>query len=449
MNGGRDTVTTRHIAGIEFRRTGALLVAASLATVGTVLIVSKQEPFNPYAYWSSSWAFAADTLSDYTIVLGPLAGTVAAWVGGRECRRRLTELLATTARPALSRTGTTWAALTLGLVLGMAGVIGVLAAGIAPTVSYQGGRWPASLLLVLLGIVVCSSIGFAAGRVIPGRLVAPAVGIVLYVGTGMVSYLDVAWEAFTPLAPGQLPSSEGQELIGWVIPVATVWFVALAVTALLLGAGSHRWTALAPALVAVLVAVPLTGASGADGPYDTAWLQRDLQARQRVCTSDTPEVCVARVHAGLLDEVTPLARDLLTRVQPFLSVDRVAEVRDFDEAVPAGTLAMPSLQGRSRFLRPGLAHPETIAQDTIVQLTWVQCDGGVLEGANQSPWVTAAVAESLFAGAVSPFYVDDPAVGAIYARLAADPAAARQWMDSFVPAAANCDLATLALLAQP
>lgn len=442
-------LTTRRIARIEIRRTGALPVAAALATVGAVLIASKQEPFYPYAYWSSSWAFAIDWLSEYRILYGPLAAAAAAWVGGRERRRHLGELLATTARPALARTVMTWAALTLGLVLGMAVITGVLAAGIAPSVSYHGGRWPAGLLLVLLGIVVCSSFGFAAGRLISGRLVAPAVGLVLYVGTGMANYVDATWETFTVLAPtGHVPSRDGWELIGWVVPAAAGWFVALSATALLIAAG-RRWTALASALVAVLLAVPLTGATGSDGRYEAVWVQVDPQAQHQVCTPDAPEVCVTRVHAGLLDEVTPLARDVLTRVQPFLAVDRVSEVRYFNDTVPAGTLAMPGLEGRSRFLRPGLAHPETIAQDIIVGLTTLQCDGDVLNGADQWPFVTPVVAEALLSGNAPWFYVDDPAIDAVHARLAADPVAARQWMDSFLPAAASCDVETLARLAQP
>jgi len=440
--------TTRGVAGIELRRTGAWSVAASLTVIGAVLIAASQPPLSQYGNWSSSWAAAMERLSTLGLVLGPLAGAAAAWVGGREGRRQLGELLASTPRPALTRRTTTWAALTAGLLLGTAAAAGLLFAGIAPTVSYSGGRWPASLLLALLGIVVCASLGFAAGHLVPGRFTAPAVAVLIYLTSGVASYLGPSWGGFIPLLPvAQLPSSEGRELIDWVTAVATVWFLALTAAGLLLAGARLRTTAAIPALVALLAAVPLAAASPDDGAYVSPWTQADPRALQPVCTPDVPQVCVAQVHAGLLDDVAPVARDLLANVQTYLPLDRAVEIAA-GQSAPPGALAIGSLEGRSRFLRPGLAHPERVVEDAVFRLTMPQCPGQELNGPDQRPYVSMGAAQFLLSGGtVQPS--TDPAIEALHTRLTADPDQAHTWINDFMPAAAGCDVETLARLAQP
>ena len=440
--------TTRGVAVIELRRTGAWSVAAGLAVIGAVLIAASQPPLNQYGNWSSSWAAAMERLSTLGLVLGPLAGAAAAWVGGREHRRQLGELLASTPRSALTRRNTTWAALTAGLLLGAAAVTCLLIAGIAPAVSYFGGRWPASLVLALLGIVVCASLGFAAGHLIPGRFTAPAVGVLIYLTCGVAGYLGRKWGEFTPLLPvAQLPSDEGRELIGWVAAAATVWFLAVAAAGLLLAGARRRATAAIPAVVALLATVPLTATTPEIGTYGSPWTQADHQALQSVCTLDVPQVCVAQVHADLLDDVAPLARGLLADVQTYLPLDRAVEIAA-GQSAPSGALAIGTLEGQSRFLRPGLARPERVVEDAVFRLTNPQCPGQELNGPDQRPYVSIGAAQLLLSGGtVQPSL--DPAIEALHTRLTADPDQARTWINDFIPAAASCDVDTLAQLAQP
>ncbi|MEJ5913133.1 hypothetical protein [Pseudokineococcus sp. 1T1Z-3] len=437
---------TGGVLRIELRRSGAYLLGGLLAVLGAVLVVTSQAPLDPYGLWSSSWAAAMRVLSETSIVLGPLAAAGAAWTAGREGRRHLGELLATTPRPVLARQQTTWAAIALGVVAGTLGVAGVLVAGIAPGLSYSGGRWPLALLLAVLGVLACSAVGFAAGRLIRGRLVAPGVGVLLYVLNGYLGYLTGPSARLSPLAlVSQLPSQEGYELDGWSAAGAAIWLLAVTATAVLL-AGSRRLAALVPALLAAVSAAALvtTPATG-DSPL---WLQPDEQALEQVCTDDAPQVCVQRVHAGLLQDVTPPARELLARVQDFLPVDRIAEV-PYGQQAPPGTLAMADLQGRSRFLRPGMDHPGQVVDDTVSRLTSYMCEGPELDAAGQQPYLTLDVAHALLTGELLLSSADPTAVEALITRLEEDPAAARAWMARFLPAAADCDVATLVDLARP
>lgn len=215
----------RLVARIELARTGARPLAAALAVIGTVLLVSKQPPFQPFGNWSSTFADAAAWLSSTGLVQVPLIATVAAWVGGRERRLRVGELLATTPRPTAQRVAATWAAVSAGTAAGFVASALVVAAAVAPAVSYYGGRWVGAWWLVALGWLAAAGVGIAVGRLLPGAVVPPLLGLSLYIGTGMLTYLNGAW---TQLAlADRLPSSGGYRLIAWVVPGGTVWLLGL------------------------------------------------------------------------------------------------------------------------------------------------------------------------------------------------------------------------------
>lgn len=113
----------------------------------------------------------------------------------------------------------------VGVLAGYLAQAAVIAAAIAPAVSYAGAMGG----------------GVVAGR---ARLVTCA-GIALYVGCGLPAYFGGAWIQLTPVA--QLPSSGGYQLIAWVIPVASVWLLALTATGLVLALARRRIWALLPA----------------------------------------------------------------------------------------------------------------------------------------------------------------------------------------------------------
>lgn len=436
----RHAITWR-AARIDARRTHIFLVAAGFAALGVCLTIAKQPPFNHYAVWSSSWAAGALWLSQISVVLGPVAGAVAAWVGGRERRRGMVELLAGTPRRPLQRISTTWVVVTCGLILGMIAVGALVGIGIAPTVSYAGGRWWATWLIAFLGIVVCSAAGFAAGRLVSGRLVAPLVGIVLYVASGFATYSNHAWAQLAPVA--NLPVDEGRQLLGWVIGADLAWLLALTVAALFLASG-HRRSAMVTGMVAVVVALPLSQVSGTNG--GTSWTEADPGAAALVCTKTSPHVCLTRVHAGLLPDVTPVVREVLAHARRVLPVDRAAEM-GYGNPTPPRTLIIPTLEGDSRFLQSGLRPQADLATDIgyTTASPPAKCDGQ-LDTANPAAWVAVDVAVSLISGRSDQPMSNPTQFARTYKPLAADPERSRTWMRAYMHALRGCDVQALTAL---
>lgn len=436
----------REVAGIELRRTGAAWIVAMLSLTGVALLVAKQPPFQQYNNWSSTWADAAGWLSVAGLVLGPLVGTAAAWVAGRERRGRLEELVATTPRPAASRLLATWAGVVAGVSGGYLAYAAVVTAAIAPAVSYAGGRWEAAWWLVGLGWVSCAGIGYVAGRLVPGRLVAPAVGIALYLGCGSLGYQNGAWIQLAPVA--QLPSFGGYRLIAWVIPVASVWLLAVTATCLVL-ALCRRWIwALLPATLAAAAALPLILVGNSSQSYAGAsWIEPDPGATRRVCTVDEPTVCVFAYHAGLLHAITPVARRMLASTSKLVALDRAVEA-DNHHPAPAGALPLPDISGHFRAFRGDLVDPAQIRQDAAFALTTPRCRGSQADDAfytNNSAQYANDVAVALVSGEpVQP--LGDPNATAVLRKLAGDSTAARAWMAKYLNAARSCDVAVLSRL---
>lgn len=432
------------VARIEVRRTGTVWVAAGLCVLGTVLLLAKQPPFAPYGNWSSTWADAAGWLSVVGLVLGPLVGAVAAWVAGRETRHGMGDLLTTTARPAAQRALTTWWAVLVGVLSGFLLYATVVAVAVAPAVAYPGGRWVGSWWLVALGWVLCAGIGYAAGRRIPGRLVAPAVGIAVYVGSGIPTYINSTWIQLMPV--GQLASSGGYQLIGWVIPAASVWLLAATATALALALGDRRiWLS---AAVAIAAAVTLTLGTGGDegGFAGASWMEPDPGATDLVCTNDgAPKVCLIADHAGLLMAVSPVARQLLAA--PLSGMDRAVEVKgDRMTPAPAGTLPLPNLAGHFQAFTDRLDDPAAYLELAAFDLTTPRCNSTSGDDAfftDVDAQTANMVAISLLTGDPPP--PDGPAA-ALFEQLSNDPDAATLWMSDYTQAANTCDVPDLSRL---
>jgi hypothetical protein len=85
-----------------------------------------------------------------------------------------------------------------------------------------------------------------------------------------------------------------------------------------------------PVLLGVVAAVMVLqgGSAFVKDPIDPV-------ARELICTRDAPQVCVARVHSGVLDEVTPPARAALAKLARLPGAPRQA-VEYRDEPLVAG-----------------------------------------------------------------------------------------------------------------
>ena len=444
-------MTWRRVTALEWRRTGGPLVALGLLVVGAVLFAAKQRPFYLYPDWSSTWSNAVTFLNQTNIVVGPVVATVAAWSAGRERRRRMDELLTSTARPSWQRRLTTLVAVTVGLVVGWLLQAAVVLGAVFPTVSYFGGRWTAAVGLNVLGIVVCIALGFAVGRRVPGRLVPPLLGLAVYVGFGILTYVSgLASIQLVPIAA--LNIFEGQQLKPWAIPFAITWFAAVACGLAVLGVGRRRhWpVGVASTVVATASAVVLTtvigaapGPDGAAGDVSRSWIEQDPAAAVQVCTDDAPVVCVQKIHANLLADVTPVARRQLAALNRYGTYRRAEEL-PYLTAAGDEVMVLASLRGLARPYRGGWdeTSAEQWVSDTVYRATSPACEFAV----DLPPWwfVVTTAATALVDPAAPRA---DPAADALLQRLKADPAAAEQWLRAYLPAARSCERATLERLA--
>ncbi|ACU38571.1 hypothetical protein KCV87_31700 [Actinosynnema pretiosum subsp. pretiosum] len=297
---------------IELRRSVApwagLLVL--LLPLPLLLLLSGPWTHDP-ARWESSTTTAALWLRWCLMFVWPVALGAGAVQGMRDRRSGMTELLGTTPRPVGQRTGALAAALAVCLVVGF-GALAVVGVG---NVLLGGGHTSAAFLPVLvvgaLAVVAGGVLGLAVGRVAPHPLVAPAAAVLALVlltlaNIGLAGAQVSSFTTRLAHLTAVIGDPRGTMVTTtWSFDlVQAAWFVGLAATGvLLLAAKSSRAKviALAPALLAAAVAVPLLPARPADAFTADA-------AAELVC--DGP-VCVSRMHADRLPVLAEAGREAL------------------------------------------------------------------------------------------------------------------------------------------
>lgn len=287
----------------ELRRGTAPVAAVATLVLGALLLHVEA------SQWGGRWMAFAAAVRFSTLVLAPVAVALGVWQGGRERRRRIGELLASTPRPRWQPLVLAWASLTLGCWLGLLVVVAAGAVLVAPVATYAGGGWWWLLAVALVALAATTAGGIALGRVAPFWVAAPVAMIGLYA-------LQVyAHDTFGPRGLRWLVpilavyDAWGHHLSGWIHLRQALWFGGVAATVLVLTAARRRWLAILPAAVAVVGAAPFLS-----GPPGYGW-QPDPVATELVCTEDEPQVCLPREEAFLLDEVTPAAREALRRFE--------------------------------------------------------------------------------------------------------------------------------------
>lgn len=286
---------------IELRRGVAPLAAAVVA----VAVLATM--FNETEHWVGRWAGLAGYVRVVLIVVVPVAVAAGAWQGGRERRRRIDELLASTPRPQWQRRTTVWAAACVGVIAGLLAALLVCAVLVVRVATYSGGGWWWMMLVGLVAMGAGSAVGYAVGRLVPWRITAALAGIACYVITGLLSYAEDSGRGW--LLPAINDAMDGEYLEVSFHALQAVWFAALGVTALVVIAARRRWLALVPvAVAAVAGGVILTG------PGDARW-QEDAAALELVCVEGTPEVCTTREKEFLLDDFATASRQVLGRFE--------------------------------------------------------------------------------------------------------------------------------------
>jgi hypothetical protein len=449
---GRAGRLAHRILQLEFRRSPALALIGLSVLICVGQLVSETVAANGpdgQGAWSSTWSAAGGWLSEMTIAIGLLAGVAAAWTGGRERRRDAGELLTSTSRSAQQRLLMTWLANVVAVLAGFVVVAVVLAAAVLPEArSYTGGRWVVTWLLVLLGVLACSAIGFAAGRLLPVRLAAPLVGIGLY-SWGALAISNAWYEHLSPV--GQLQSEEGNRLTGRFILPLTVWLLALTVLALILATTRNRRLAVIVTLIATVAATGLQDEG--EGGFDRLWYERDPAAMAPVCTPDEPRVCVLALHADSLLTVAPVARAAIRDAAKYYPVTRAAEEDMFNLGVASPSDLLPLYLGdNSAPFRRSPIDLDDIRRSPR-RLVEPACPGSESYDAGKAPRVAVGLAAWIASGAAtveqSRYENDDPAaVTALHRRVAGTPQKQAAWMRRYLPAAQRCDLAALTRLAR-
>jgi hypothetical protein len=268
------------VLAVHVRRFG-LPGAALIVLVGAVALYLARGD------WSIGWMALAMTQRSYLMLLSPLALAAGAWLALREHRANVAELFAGTPRPRRQRI-----LLTLTAVGGSAGLAYVLVLAVT-------APWIASTARYL-----------PLGRLVPRPVTAPVLGVAGFLAILAVP-LGFRAERLAFLSSpawGMELFSEYQTVPAQASAAQAVLAVAVAVAAAMLVAAGH-WRTRVAALLPVALGVAL---SAGIMPRDHGRITFDPVAQQLVCTDDTPRVCVSRVHAGLLDEVTPHARKALS-----------------------------------------------------------------------------------------------------------------------------------------
>jgi hypothetical protein len=267
----------------------------------------------------------------------PVAGA-SAWMGSREARRRIADLVTITAQPRWSRQLATWAATTGWAMIGYLGCVGVLYGVTAQQAAWGGPLWwPVAVGAASLPVM--SALGFAAGTLVPSRFTAPLVAIAAFFALvlstelihGSQSYWQVSpvvtgpWDTgpdagvatFYPYLP-DLPITQMMFLTGLTVAV-------LGALALPRGSGGRSLRAAAAAvtgagLLAAGTAVGLTGTGKLDHHGMIAIPALHNAASDRpihytpVCSHTAIPVCLNPAYESYLAPTAAALEPVLTEI---------------------------------------------------------------------------------------------------------------------------------------
>ena len=322
---------TGRLFWIETRRSAGLWAFPILAGLaGLAWLTLNSESGEPVALWPE----ASVGIGLAVTFVGPAAGGLAAWAAGRDRRRGLEDLLATTPAPAARRELTLLTATALWALLAYlvaAVVLGILTAREAT----WGGPVAPPILLAALAIAVQAAIGYAigsfAGSRIASRLTTALVPVGLFVAQLVPTMIEDEVQIGPRTLQGTLPYENvspfgvvqnvagtifwsPQLEIAWY---AAIWLLGLGGLALALVVLCRRrslggWGVLAASALAVgfgwtqLVPAPLPALAS----HGTAPI-----AYEPVCTQRSIPICLHPAYEAVLDEtadvVDPIIRPLV------------------------------------------------------------------------------------------------------------------------------------------
>ncbi len=371
---------------IELRRNAALAMVPVYAALWLASPIARH--LAPIALWPDR----STDIQSTVFALCPVTAGVAAWTADREHRRRATDLLATTSRSAVGRClaalGATacWAA--LGYLIGAVVMVAITA---------HQATWGHVVVLPLLdglmAVLAAAALGFALGRVLPGRFTAPlaAMGLLGLLVLGVETTTHATATFFGALSPA-FPSINLNLSVFFpirsglvILQLATAVGVLCAAIGVIVAHAGGRRAGLAVATAGVLLlAVPvgLAGASHRDAQGAIVVPGLDSVAAQQplpftpVCSGGAIPVCVHPAYAAKLSvldtAINRLASPLLGT--PGLPV-RVEEgpVSLIQDVTVHGT--PPVLEIPPVFIQHDTLDEETTVVNDIVALALVGTPG--------------------------------------------------------------------------
>lgn len=421
----------------------------------------------------SMWNLRAMTLQNRLLLdlVVPATGA-AAWMGSREGRRDMTDLLGVTARPRWSRQLATWAATTAWAEIGCLACIAVVYVMTARQASWGGPLWWPAVVSVA-GVPPLTAIGFTAGALFPSRFVTPLITVAVFFGFAYSTQAasgDHSYWQISPLTSGarDIGVAPGVATFYRYLPdlsIAQVMFT-VGLTAAVLGGlglsaanGSRlRWLAAAvtaAGLGAAGTAVTLTGTGRLD-PHGMIVIPalHDAASGQPVrytprCSDTAIAVCVHPAYAAFLPAITAAVGPELTEVAGLPGAPaRLSQVPVTYQQGPGNNISIvAALRSPSAFIVPDLVPGQPGANSAEFAAQLVQTLGlrlmsdVILHGSDRAAGQNPSQAElAVIGGSVRfPSIVEDrdlaPLVGQLLPAPGSPAARAARRFAALTPAA--------------
>jgi hypothetical protein len=269
------------------------------------------------------------------IDFAPFVAGVAAWMGSRDGRRGMTDLVAATVRPRWEGQLATLAATVLWAVGFYLILMGVTLGLLGRSISYGAPPWW-PIAADAVGVAAFTCAGFALGAYFPGRFIAPvaAFGAVFAMGTSsQIGFSSSGgWALILPTMSNSTFDKDAGVFYQFLpdVPIARVMFCAgVAVTAVgLLGlpvrAGGPRLRLSAAVFTGIGAAAAVTAVALAStaqiGPYGAVIPALHDAANDRpipytpVCRDAGIPVCVHPAYGSYLPDVTTALRPVVAEI---------------------------------------------------------------------------------------------------------------------------------------
>ncbi len=298
------------------------------------------------------------------IDFAPFVAGVAAWMGSRDGRRGMTDLVTATVRPRWEAQLATWAATVVWAVGAYLAFMAVTLGLLGRSISYGSPPWW-SVAVVAVGVAAFVSAGFALGAYFPGRFIAPIAAFGALFAMGISSRIGFSssggWALILPTMSNNNFDNDAGIFYQFMpdVQIARVMFCAgVAVAAVgLLGlpvrAGGLRLRQSAAVITGVGVAAAATAIgltwTAHVGPYGAVIPALHDAANDRpipytpVCNQAGIPVCVHPAYRSYLPDVTtavgPVARALTGLPGAPVRATQIPAVFMTGSCVPTGPCA--------------------------------------------------------------------------------------------------------------